>query len=316
MKRIATDGLALIVGCLLLFGTAEAGWEIHSRYTGYGGTTEKEASYFQRDQIREESGDQITVMDFVARKIIMIDGKEKTYSVMTFDEFKKMMREGMEKAREAMDEMKRQGISVPGVSSRAAGKITVAGIAGATVAGYPCDGYRVSAGETVTEEIWVTKKIDLSKELGPAVWKEFEELSRDAKKMGFDVDDTGQSPAYRKIMESGYPMKTVDKQSGAVHEVTRAEKKGLPASLFEEPRGFKQVPFDRMTSGSSEGMPAGGGAAPGIGGQAADYGKQTSDEAKDAASRGAQEPVQEKKDDIMDSIQEGTKEGIKKLFNW
>jgi hypothetical protein len=316
MKRLATVGLASIVGSLLFFGTAEAGWEIHSRYAGYGGTTEKEVSYFQRNQVREESGDQITVMDFAARKIIMIDGKEKTYSVMTFEEFKRMMREGMRKAREAMDEMKRQGISVPGMPSRAAGTITVAGIAGATVAGYPCDGYRVSAGETVTEEIWVTKKIDVSQELGPAVWKEFEELTQDAKKMGFDVEDSGDAPAYRKIMESGYPMKTVDKQSGAVHEVTRAEKKELPASLFEEPKGYEQVPFDRMTVGSSGGMPAGGGAPAGFGGQAADYGKQTADEAGDAASRGAQEPFQEKKDDVMDSIHEGAKEGIKKLFKW
>jgi hypothetical protein len=316
MKRLARNGLALIVGCLLLSGTAQAGWEIHSRYAGTGGTAEKEVSYFQRDKIREESGDQATVMDFAARTILMIDGREKTYSVMTFDEFKKMMREGMRKAREAMDEMKRQGISVPGAPSRAAGKITVAGIAGATVAGYPCDGYRVSAGETVTEEIWVTKQIDLSQELGPAVWKEFEELTREAKKMGFDVEDSGDAAAYRKIMESGYPMKTVDKQSGAVHEVTRAEKRELPASLFGEPKGYAKVPFDRMTVGSSGGLSAGGGAPAEIGGQAADYGKQTADEARDAASRGAQEPVQEKKSDIMDSIHEGTKEGIKKLFKW
>ena len=316
MKRIATGGMALMVGCLLFSGTAEAGWEIHSRYTGYGGTAETEVSYFQANQIREEGGGQITVMDFAARKIIMIDGEEKTYSVMTFDEFKKMMREAMERAREALDEMKRQGISVPGAPSRAAGKVTVAGIAGATVAGYPCDGYRVSAGETVTQELWVTKKIDLTQELGPAVWKEFEELSRDAKQMGFDTDGSGDAPAYRKIMESGYPMKTVDKQSGAVHEVTRAEQKKLPASLFEEPKGYEKVPFDRMTHGSSGGMPSGGGAAAGFGGQAADYGKQSVDEAADAASRGAREPVEEKKDDVMDSIHEGAKEGIKKLFKW
>jgi hypothetical protein len=49
---------------------------------------------------------------------------------------------------------------------------------------------------------------------------------------------------------------------------------------------------------------------------ATDYGKQTAEEVKDAASRGAQEPVQEKKGEVLDSIREGAKKGIKKLFKW
>jgi hypothetical protein len=231
---------------------------------------------------------------------------------MTFEEFKRMVREGMKQASQAVEEMKRQGIPVPGQTSRPAGKISVSRIPGATIAGYACDGYRVSTGGAVTEEIWVTGKIDLSKEFGPGIQKEFEELAREAKSMGFSgVQDY-------------------------VQEVTRVEKKAIAASLFEEPKGYEKVPFDKITYGSSEGMPAAGEMPPaqgqtmprhaesprqdapagGVGGQATEYGKQTAEEAKDAASRGAQEPFQEKKKDVLDSIQEGAKEGIKKLFKW
>ena len=157
--------------------------------------------------------------------------------------------------------------------------------------------------------------------------------------MGMDSDEVEESAEYRKIMEDGYPMKFVDKGSGMVQQVTLVEKKTISASLFEEPKGYEKVPYDKMTFGPSAGAPASGkgtprrgetmrpeterspgggaaGAAGAVGGRAADYGKQSAEEAKDAASRGDQEPAQEKKGEVLDSISEGTKEGIKKLFKW
>ena len=339
MRRVAAGSVAAIIGCFLLLGTADAGWVIHSRASGSGGKAEQEVSYFQRDPVRTEASGSVQVMDFAARKIIMIDPGRKKYSVMTFEEFKKMVREGMKASRQAMEEMKRQGIPVPGVPSRPKGKVTVSRLSGATVAGYECDGYRISVGGGPREDIWVTRKIDLMGEMGPAVRKEFDDLSREMKRMGMDSDEYEESAEYRKIMEGGYPMKFVDRGSGLVREVTLAEKKTFSASLFEEPKGYEKVPYDKMTFGPSAGAPASGketprrgetmrpetersagegaaGAAGAVGGRAADYGKQSSEEAKDAASRGAQEPVQEKKGEVLDGIREGTKEGIKKPFKW
>jgi hypothetical protein len=260
---------------------------IQSRTSGSGGKAEQEVSYFQRDRVRTEASGGAHVMDFAARKIITIDTGGKKYNVMTFEEFKKMVRESMKASRQAMDEMKRQGISVPGGSSRPKGKVTVSRLAGETVAGYECDGYRVSVGGGPREDLWVTRKIDLAGEMGPAVWKEFDDLSREMKNMRMDSGDYEESAEYRKIMEGGYPMKFVDGGSGLVREVTLVEKKTISASLFEEPKGYEKVPYDKMTFGSSEG-----------------------------ASRGAREPVREKKGEALDGIREGTKEGIKKLFKW
>ncbi|MBK5096109.1 MAG: hypothetical protein JJE32_10565 [Deltaproteobacteria bacterium] len=44
------------------------------------------------------------------------------------------------------EEMQQKGISFPGISSRPQGKLTVSSLPGATIAGYGCDGYRVSVG--------------------------------------------------------------------------------------------------------------------------------------------------------------------------
>ena len=342
MRRVAAAVAAFFIGCFLLPGPAEAGWVIHSRSTGFGGKAEKEVSYFQRDVVRTDASGSAHVMNFASRKIIMVDKKKRKYSVMTFDEFKKVMRESMKASQQIMEEMKQKGISLPGASSRPQGKVTVGPLPGATIAGYACDGYRVSVGGEPQQDIWVTRKIDLMKEVGPAMWKEFADLSRETKKMGYSSPDYEEAAEYRKIAEGGYPMKTEAQGSQFVQEVTRVEKKAIDAALFEEPKGYEKVPFDRMTYGSSEGMPSSGempawqgqtmppgmekpakeipaASPPGAGpaeGQAAEYGKQTAEEAGDAATRGAKQPVQEKKGDVLDSIEEGAKEGIKKLFNW
>jgi hypothetical protein len=51
----------------------------------------------------------------------------------------------------------------------------------------------------------------------------------------------------RKIVESGYPMKIVDRESGGLQKGTRGKTMTIAASLFEEPQGYEKAPFDRMT---------------------------------------------------------------------
>jgi len=309
MMNLCRKSAGALLLLVLFCGTAEAGWVIASRYAGRGGSAGTATTSFQRDQVREESPDSVHVMDFRARRILWIQPKEKKYSVMTFDEFRKMMREAMENARKAREEMKRLGMPAPGGESRPRGKVSVKKISGATIAGYACDGYGVAFGGTAAEEIWLTKKIDLSSEIGPGTMREFEDLSQEFRRMGMSADESPEDPEYRKLMESGYPMKVVDLQAGSTHEVTKAERKPLDASLFEEPKGYAKVPYKSMFGDLPE-TPSGTG-------QAADYGRQAPGKVKkEEAEEGAKPPVEEKKGDALDGIGEGAKEGIKKLFKW
>lgn len=326
MRRVAAA--VFCIGCFLLSGPSEAGWVVHSKNTGSRGKAIEDASYFERNRIRMEIEDSAHVMDFDTRKIIWIMKKEGKYSVMTFEEFKEMIREAMKTARQMREEMQRNGISFPGIPSRPEGKLAVSPLPGATIAGYGCDGYRVSVGGDPQEDIWVTRKIDLLKAIDPAVWKEFADLSREMKTMGPDSPDYGEASEYRKIAEGGFPMKTVDRKSGSVREVTLVEKKEIASSMFEEPKGLEKVPFDRLMSGSSQGMPSGAEMPawqgqtmpPGMGkpakGTPAGDDAGTAGKPGDAAPRGTEQPVREEKKDVLDSIGEGAKEGIKKLFKW
>ncbi|MGA7103750.1 MAG: DUF4412 domain-containing protein [Candidatus Deferrimicrobiaceae bacterium] len=256
MRRVALAYAALFIGCFLLLGPAEAGWVVHSQNARSGGKARKETNYFERNRIRTEVEESAHVMNFATRKIIWIEKKEGKYSVMTFEELKKMMREGMKASRQMREEIQRQGISIPGISSRRQGKVTVSSLPGATIAGYGCAGYRVSVGGDPQKDIWVTKKIDMMKEIDPSVWKEFADLSREMKTMGPDSSDYEEAAESRKIAEGGYPMKVVDKRSGRVEEVTLVEKRVIAASLFEEPKGLEKVPFDRLMHGPTQKMPS------------------------------------------------------------
>ncbi|MBF8259079.1 MAG: hypothetical protein HW377_1453 [Actinobacteria bacterium] len=231
-----------ILGLVLFLGTAEAGWVIQAESRGGMGTSQ-ETTWFQKEKIRSEGGDHAHIMDFTERRILWIDTKQRKYSSMTFDEFKQFMRESMGQASAAMEEMKKMGIQVPGQSAGPRGKVTVSKGPGATVAGYACDGYRVSVGGKLSEEIWVTRRIDLASEMGNKVMKEFEDLERDLKKMGTAFKPEVEDPEYAKIFESGYPMRTLGKESGYAQEVTKAERKDISADVFREPKGYAKVPF-------------------------------------------------------------------------
>lgn len=331
-----------IAGLFLFIGTAEAGWVIHAESRGGRMGTDKETTHFQKQKIRSEGGDQANIMDFSARRILWIDKKQRKYSSMTFEEFKQVMRESMRQAGAAMEEMKKAGIQLPGQSTAPRGKVTVSKGPGATVAGYACDGYRVSVGGKLSEEIWVTRKIDLASEMGRNVMKEFEDLNRELKKMGADLKQEVDDPEYARIYEGGYPMRSVDKESGFVHEVTRVERKEISADTFGEPKGYTKVPLREqfglpaegsgaaklpgtkrpkaaVPSGDAVGAPSAPSEAPSsaaAGQKAADYGKQSAGETTDAAKQGATQPFDEKKSEGLDAIKDGVSGGIKKLFKW
>lgn len=310
-----------IVGLFLLLGTAEAGWVIQAERRGGMGTSQ-ETTWFQKEKIRTDGGDHANIMDFSARRILWIDRKQRNYSSMTFDEFKQIVRESMAQAGAAMEEMKKAGIQVPGRSTAPRGKVTVSKGPGATVAGYACDGYRVSVGGKLAEEIWVTRKIDLSSEMGRKMMSEFEDLNREFKKMGSAFKPEMDAPEYAKIYQSGYPMRNVDKESGYVHEVTKVERKDISADTFGEPKGYTKVSFREQFGLSSEGTgktsstPAKAPPSAGVGQKAGDYGKRSADETTDAAKQGATQPIEEKKGEGLNAVKEGVSGGIKKLFKW
>lgn len=324
MNRFVRSILLAAGVWMFLAGTGSAGWEIHERTTSPTGGDTKQVTYLEKNRVRVEMPDSVQVMDFRSRKILMIDKREKTYSVMTFDEFKRMVRENMKAASKAIEEMKRRGISIPGAASQPKRRIEVRKLPGATIAGYPCDGYQVRKDGEVTEEIWTTTKIDLSREFDPANYREFADLSRETANMIPGGEETKPDPALQKVYESGYVMKTVYKETGDVDQVTRAERKTLPASLFTEPKGYKKVPSAMRSISRKDRAEEPGAMSPARPGRQ-EFERSHGDgvvpggqsgEVAGTPSEGAKNPDGEKEGGGLDSLREGAKKGIRKLFKW
>ena len=254
MNRRAWGAAAGLLGLCLVLGTAHAGWEVFSETREPGKEPDRELFHFQANRFRHQSGNRAEVLDFSRRTVLWSDAAEKKYTVMTFDEFREMMRGVLGTVGEMAKSM-----PLPEAGTRPKGKVDVTTIAGATVAGFPCDGYRVSVGGKPVEEFWVTRKADFYGEIGPAARKEFDELSRQIATMGVG-EGYQEDPKYRKAAMGGFPMRSIDKETGTVNEVKRAEKKNVPASLFEEPKGYKKMTLDQfmgLMPGEGAGDPAG-----------------------------------------------------------
>jgi hypothetical protein len=111
-----------------------------------------------------------------------------------------------------------------------------------TIAGYPSVNYEVLADGKPESEVWIAKTITAFKELDP---KKLERLMIEV----IEAVGCGQgrrAGLYRPILGTeGYTVKSVDPGIGTM-EVTKAEKRAIPASEFQPPAGFRRKELSEM----------------------------------------------------------------------
>jgi len=107
-----------------------------------------------------------------------------------------------------------------------------------TIAGLPCEGYRITAGSTVMD-LYVTRSLPV----GVEAFADFLEWSGASQALGALMTEIRRLP--------GFPLETRSQVTvlGEVHEtratVTRVETGPQPASLFEPPSGYQLVSEDQ-----------------------------------------------------------------------
>lgn len=107
-----------------------------------------------------------------------------------------------------------------------------------TIAGLPCEGFRITAGSTVMD-LYVTRSLPV----GVEAFADFLEWSGASQALGALMTEIRKLP--------GFPLETRSAVTvlGEVHEtratVTRVEAGPQPAELFEPPRGYQVVSEDQ-----------------------------------------------------------------------
>ncbi len=179
--------------------------------------------------------------------VYTVNPKDKTYSEMTFAELEKFVQQAMSKSdekmaafREKMKNMpeeqrkmmeKMMGDKMPGQAKEGSLDVKNAGEK-KTIGGYSCTRYVVSREGKEQMEFWTTKDVKAF----DSMRKDFEEYTKRMSAMN-PMIGKGYFEAIRKI--EGFPMET--KMGDIVSDVTKIEKRSIPASEFEVPAGYTKV---------------------------------------------------------------------------
>jgi Domain of unknown function (DUF4412) len=208
--------------------------------------------YYSATKIRMSNGEQDTILDMAAGKIISIDNKKKEYSEMTMAEMQQAMQAASAKMEEAMKNMppnvremmeKRMGGMAGGAP---AVEVTKGGTR--TVAGYPCQEYTIAMGESVKTETCNTTAIKVP--FDPVQFRKMWSASMPG------LMRAAQSSKFVEQMQQvrGLPLAETTSfhmmghGSTSSKEATEVKMGAIPASVFEPPAGYKQVesPMKKM----------------------------------------------------------------------
>ena len=279
--------MIVALGLLVAATPASAGWIIDEAVRGRT-PDEKHTQrmFLQSNRLKTvilEGGrvTQATVMDLDAQTITHIDYAQKAYTTATAKEYADAMKQGFAKMGEAMGQMagqlkelEEQLKSLPPEQRKqmeamlkqaqaaqkpqpqlkpedcAPDKVDVKRTGkNITVAGYDATGYEVFANGTLDSEVWIAPAITAVREIDP---QKLERMVREMLKALPQCPPRGQmfgaDPVW-KLMKDGYPVRSVERGSGTVTEVVKAESRSLGAAEFQAPAGFARKPLSELMGG-------------------------------------------------------------------
>ena len=207
------------------------------------------AHYYSKDRIRMNNGRTDSIMEFTSGKIVHIDHQKKEYSEMTIaeiDESMKAMSAQMEQAMANMPPQMREKMA--GMMGGGAAEAIVTKGEARTIAGYPCQTWKVAMGTTMTQES--CNSTALVPPFDPA---NFQKLSRITVPMMQGVDKM-----FKKMAEiqgialmNHTTMSMMGRKTDTTTEATEVKKGPIPADAFALPAGYKKVesPIKKMSKG-------------------------------------------------------------------
>lgn len=197
-------------------------------------------------KIETGEGGDYAILRLDQEKMYMVRPKNKTYSIMTFADLEKGVKqanEQLEKMREQMKDMpKEQREAMEKMMGMSGGKDTKASVKKTgetrTVGGYACTRYKIMKGTDEFADLWVTRAIKGFDAMRGDLAAYSKRMTALNPRMGEDLG---------KAMETidGFPMESV--AMGMKTTVTKVEPKSTPVADFNPPVGFKQVEMQEMS---------------------------------------------------------------------
>ena len=211
---------------------------IVSSVSGTGGSSTS-TQYVTSDKIRTSDGQTDSIIDLANGKITMIDHKKKQYSEMTAEE----VNAAFEKLNAQMKQMEEQMKNAPAFLKKTMGagaaevKVSKGG-APRKIAGYDCDHYVATMGESNKMEFWVTKAIKPPTQYYDAFKIQVSAMGPAGQNLGKAYEEMKKIDGYPLASSTTFKMMGMTLNTG--NEATEVKKGPVPASAFEIPSGYKK----------------------------------------------------------------------------
>ncbi|MCP2520566.1 DUF4412 domain-containing protein [SCandidatus Aminicenantes bacterium Aminicenantia_JdfR_composite] len=229
-----------------------AGWFIQESYREED-QPKRRLFYIQNNRFKVVEKDFTSIVDVEKGILYFVNNSKKVYWKGTPAELKKeidnfknaMMKEMMKnlppEQREAMKKEFEKKSPIPKVKIVKTSEKSV-------IANYPAVKYKVFANNELKEEIWLSSKIKIGKEINT---KKFASLMKDMNKA---TEGTGSYEAnleYQSLIFTGFPLKTVEYTEYGIRssEATLVEQKNFSSSEFEIPASYKEVSLAEFFKG-------------------------------------------------------------------
>jgi hypothetical protein len=228
-------------GLILAAATAVSAEDltIVSNFTAGKGGGSTSTQYMTSDKLRTSDGQTDSIVDFASGKITMIDHKKKQYSEMTAEEISA----AFEKMNAQMKQMEEQMKNAPAFLKKTMGggaaEVKVAkGGASKKIAGYDCDHYVATMGDTNKMEFWVTKAIKPPVQYYDAFKIQMSAMGPAGQTLGKAYEEMKKIDGYPLASSTTFKMMGMTLNSSS--EATEVKKGPVPASAFDIPSGYKK----------------------------------------------------------------------------
>ncbi len=245
--------LSTALAALVAFPVAaSAGWMIEWKHTSIRNETRQDSknatAYMDGNKSRMEQEHLTTIYDYGNSKFTIINPESKYFWSGTDDEYVKLTaKRRQEKAQQNLGVGKKKDPELlPEIDEDSLPEISVV-LSGETreIAGHQTTKYLVMVGEELFQEVWVAPDLDLSSDLDPKKFIEYQQttsrgmVGRSSKA----YQALYRSPAYLDLLRKGFALETLSNHlAGSFERSARSVRQiDVEPSKFAVPEGYRRV---------------------------------------------------------------------------
>jgi len=195
--------------------------------------------YVQDNKLKQvDKGNQnqpTVIFDLGSSYITLVNNENKVYIHLTIDEHLKSFKAMMQQTKEGEETDKNLTLEKSDESMK--------------IAGYNTTKYTIFENGKLATEYWVSSEPGFNDEIN---FEKMAKLMNDVKNISQTVGGSAsisdkEYQIFREIYQNGYPLKTIyhteDGSPAVIEEILSVKSKGLPASEFEPPAGYKKITY-------------------------------------------------------------------------